>query len=1103
MRFRGLVYSLGFGAAAATGVGNVVEQPLASRSATRGATLFVELSSDAIGIVTDNRYDDPAMWVERYAEFEVGAVGTGVAIGDYDGDGRPDIFVVSKTESCRLFRNLGNWKFADVTNHAGVGDKGEAAGIWKQGATFADVNNDGRLDLYVCRFDAPNLLYLNQGDGTFKEEAAARGLAVQDGSVMAAFCDYDRDGALDVFIQTNQPEAVGGRRKPQRNYLFRNRGDGTFSEVTEQAGVVDRAQGHSAMWWDYNNDGWPDLYVANDFTPPDKLFRNNRDGTFTNTIDSAAPHTPFSSMGSDVGDVNNDGLVDLLVADMAATTQQKDQRTMANARDLIAEPPEHSTASPYFMRNALYLNTGTDHLLEAACLAGIAATDWTWSVRFEDLDNDGRIDLHVTNGMHREPHNADLMARVALAETVEEKIRIVRASPVLNEANLAFRNRGNLRFEDASAAWGLNHKGVSFGAAFGDLDGDGDLDLVFSNYKKGVTVLRNDSDAGHRVLFELRGTASNRFGVGATVRIETVAGVQVRVLTLARGVLSSSEPVLHFGLGEETAIKRAEITWPSGRRQVLTGLLADRRYTITEPRSDESAPVTATASPQFDQIAVVPSSVGESRENKVGEIPPQPLLPVRQIYRGPALATGDIDGDGRDDLVIGGTQIDSLRVLLVKAEGRFSTGPSLSSSADGPLLVFDIDGDGRNDLFLTRGAALLPEGSSAYQPRLFLNGGHSSWRALPDALPALPIPVGAAAAVDFDRDGRIDVFLGGRAIPGKYPLPSRSALLVNRGGRFEDLTDSLAPGLREVGLVTAALWRDADGDGWPDLFVACEWGQVRYFHNERGRGFADFTEKSGLASGGTGWWSALASADFNGDGRPDFVAGNLGLNTPYHADAAHPALLFAGDFAGDGGLQLVEGRYEGENIYPRRSRRALGASIPSVLKRFPRNDVFARATLGEIFGEDKLADARRFAATQFESGVLLSQPDDTWRFTPLPRIAQIAPVKGLAADDFDGDGRADIYAVQNSFAPVASVGRFDGGISQLLRGDGQGGFVSVPPTQSGLVVPGEAGAVATFDFNADGSPDVVVSRNRDTTLVFRNHGPRREAGPKNFPSSLP
>ena len=1051
--------------------------------------MYVELAAEDTGVKTDNKYDDPRMKGDLYQEFETSSVGTGIAIGDYDGDGLPDIFVVSKTGRCWLFRNLGGYKFEDVTEKAGVGG---TPGVWTQGATFVDINNSGRLDIYVCRYNAPNLLYINQGDGTFKEMAHEYGLDVVDSSVMAAFSDYDRNGWLDLYIATNILN-ITTRPNGQRGILLHNNRNGTFTNVTQGSGITGESQSHSATWWDYDNDGWPDLYVANDYGFPDRLFHNNRDGTFTDVLSRVLPHTSFSSMGSDLGDVNNDGYIDFLVADMAATSHQRDQHLIADARGRDQESEVTPGAAPKYHRNALLLNTGTGYFREGAFLAGIAATDWTWSVRLEDLDNDGRLDLFVTNGFPRDP-GADVVQRVMRAETPAERIRIMYESPPQKEVHLALRNMGDLEFRNVSAEWGVDKKGVSFGAAVGDLSGDGNLDIVYSNFHSGVTLLRNDCDSGHVVNVYLHGTVSNRYGVGATVRVESALGLQVRQLTLARGYMSSSEPMLHFGLGADSAIRRMVVTWPSGHVQTFENLAVDQRYTVTEPSS--RIPIPPDPAPPPAQFAEVSRDAGlslNSREEDVDEANVQRLLPFRQNPHGPGLAVGDVFGNGRDDVVVGGTTQDSLRILHASASGQFmaadaSSIPTGTTVDDGPVLLFDSSGTGREDLLVTKGGNSLPAGSQEYQPRLFLNDGHGAFRPAPDdALPPMPVSVGAVAAADFDHSGRLGLFIGGRVQPGEYPLPPQSALLANRGGRFEDVTDSLAPGLRGVGMVTSALWTDVDGDGWPDLLLAVDWGQVKYFHNSQGKGFEDWTERAGFASAGTGWWTSIAATDFNGDGRIDYVVGNLGLNTHFRADPAHPALLFSGDFKGSG-TQLIEAYYEGDKLYPWRSRNEMGAVLPSVLRRYPTFDSYGRATLGEIVGEDKLARARRFAATELRSGVFLSQPDGTYRFEALPRIAQISPLQGMVAGDFCGDGHAGIYAVQNSFAPVTAIGRFDGGLSQLLRGDGHGHFTPVAPVESGLVVPGDAKALALIDISQDGWPGFLVTRNGGTTLAFRNAG---------------
>ncbi len=1089
----GLLAALGLGAGSAAGMDSPADPPsvpLAVRSGPRGPTLFTTLPPERTGLKARNAYDDPAMWGALYHEFNSGSIGTGVAIGDFDGDGRPDIFVVSKTGPNQLFRNLGGFRFEDVTERAGVAGP---SGAWKQGVAFADVNNDGLLDIYVCRFNAPNLLYINQGNGTFKEMAHACGLDVTDSCVMAAFCDYDRDGWLDVYITTNLLDHAT-HPEGQRGYLFHNNRDGTFTNVTVRAGISGGSQSHSATWLDYDEDGWPDLYVANDFWPPDRLYHNNRDGTFTDVLSSVVPHTPHFSMGADLGDLNNDGHLDLFVADMAATTRYKDHRGMAKLRTALPDDEQYPKAAPQYMQNAFFLGTGAGRMLEAAHLAGLQATDWTFSVRFEDLDLDGRLDAYFTNGMVREFTNADLVQRSMAAGSMAERIRIMKLSPPLAERHLAFRNLGDLRFENVSAAWGLDHLGVGFGAAFGDLDGDGDLDLVFASYDGELTVCRNDADTGHAVVLDLRGTASNRFGVGATVRITTADGPQMRTLTLARGYLSTSEPIVHFGLGDHTLIQRLTVEWPSGRHQTFSNLAADRRYTITEPAEAPVEALPVRPAPLFIEAGQAANLAIPNHELPLDDLRQQPLLPFRFNRPGPALAVVDFDGDGEDDFALGGVSGEPGHLLSNLGGGQFLVyGANVFSEnvsvADGPILALNAGAAGDLDLLVTKAGVAAPADSPAYQPHLWLNDGRGRFAAAPAGmLPALPISVGAVAAADFEHSGRLGIFIGGRVVPGRYPQAPRSALLAWRDGHYVDVTAEFAPAIARRGMVTAALWSDVDGDGWPDLLVAYDWGPVACYRNVNGKHFEDVTEKLGFAAAGNGWWRSLAAADFNGDGRPDYVVGNIGLNTRYHASAAEPAVLYANVVLEGSAPQLVEAQAEVGKWYPLRTRETLVSVFPSLARRFPTAESYAQATLEEVFPAAVLAAATKLEAAELRSGIFLSQPDGTYRFTPLPRLAQIAPVHGIMAGDFDGDGHTDLLLAGNSYAPIPETGRFDGGVGWLLRGDGAGGFTAVPPAESGFIVPGDARALVVADLNQDGWPDAFVTRNNDRPLTFLNRG---------------
>ena len=1073
--------------------------PFNPKSGQADHMMFTAIPAEVSGLAVENPYDDPAMWADRFTEFQTGAVGSGLALGDVDGDGLVDIFVANKTKPNKLFRQVAPFKFVDITEQAGVAGPPAANGVgWKTGVTMADFNNDGFLDLYVCRFNAPNLLYLNDGHGHFKEVAHQAGVDLVSGSVVGAFEDYDRDGFLDLFVLTNIQDA---KRSPDGEvcHLYHNRGNGTFEDVTAKAGIShDPAHGHSATWFDYNGDGWPDLYVTNDFAAPDHFYRNNGNGTFTDVLATAMPHTTWFSMGSDFADINNDGLPDLFVAEMAGTTHYKSKVSMGDMGGLVNYMD--TLVTPQYMKNAVFLNTGADRFREVAKMTGLGSTDWSWSPRFEDLDNDGWVDLHVTNGMVRPFIDSDLLNQIKQLQSQREIIALIKSKPPQKETHLAFRNDHNLRFVKVQKEWGLDHNAVSFGSAFADLDNDGDLDLVYVNFEDNLSVYRNDCPAGNSIVVQLKGTLSNKSGVGAQAIAHTDQGVQTRRLTVARGALSSSEPIMHFGLGNSTSVAELEIRWPSGQVQKFTNLAANQRYVITEPAGRAQLPAAVLTRPvdqgllRDEASALGLDFVNQERVFDDTKRPGQSLLPNRMNTLGGGLAWGDANGDGFPDLFFAGAAGHGSALYLNDGHGHFARShvqqpwdDTIEREAMSAVFL-DVNRDGAMDLLVVSGSTEADKGSDLLRSHLYLNDGHGKFTEAPATQFTLP-PVSSSVVVagDFEHNGALGLFIGGRVVPGEYPTTPDSALLANRDGNLVDVTDLACPALRKCGMVTAALWTDADGDGWVDLLVTGEFMPLRLFHNNGNGTFTETTTEAGFADQ-SGWWNSLTAADLNHDGAIDYIAGNVGLNTKYKANKDHPAMIYYADFDGTGKAEVVESEYEGDKLFPVRGRSCSSRAMPALRSKFQTFHDWGAALLPEIYSDEKLSKAFHLSATQLASGVFLNDGHGHFTFRELPRLAQTSPIFGVAALDLNGDGHLDLVAVQNFAGPQVETGRFDGGISLLLLGDGQGGFTPATPAQSGLCIPGDARGLAVGDWNLDGRPDLVVTRINENVLALANHG---------------
>ncbi len=1047
----------------------------------------------------------------------------GVCAGDFDGDELPDLFYAYPYGGHRLFRNLGDFKFEDVTRKTGLAQI--VSDHWAIGCCFADYDGDGDLDLFVAGTGDVNLLFENLGGQKFVDRANALGVSHKGANIQMAFADYDLDGDLDGYLVTNRdthlkppPEGLrveatirNGEPIVQKKYrelydvvfhpterlrvveageydhLFRNDGD-RFTDVSDSAGLRGTDQGLAASWFDYDEDGFPDLYVANDFFGPDRFYRNKGDGSFDEVARKILPHVPWFSMGTDVADVNNDGLLDLMGSDMAGSNHYKSKVGMGD----MDKSSWFLTTSrpPQYMRNALFLNAGGGRFLEIAQMAGLANTDWTWSLKFADLDNDGRIDLFGTNGMTNDRTNSDLVAHVEKLATSAEKAAYWRKQPPRRDHNFAYRNLGDLRFAEVAASWGLDFLGVSYGAALADFDADGDLDIALASLEDPVRLYRNNSSSGHVLTIRLKGARRNSRGIGAKVTIETDDGIQVRYLNACQGYASANDPVLHFGVGEATGINRLTVRWPLGTIQTFEDLPVDRHFILTEPKLQKKPSAKAVDNnPLF-----IPSNILSAfrhRENDFDDYKVQPLLPHRLSRLGPGMAWGDVDADGDDDVFLGSAS-GSPAVLAINTGNQsflakkqvYFENEQLLPFEDMGSVFLDADSDGDLDLFVASGG-FDPRPKSLYlRDRLFLNDGKGTFTLALNGTPNLRDSSGPVAVADFDRDGDLDLFVGGRVVRKRYPVSPYSRLLRNDGGVFRDVTDALAPGLLSTGMVTGAIWSDFDGDGWIDLLVTHEWGPVAVWKNSGGK-LSNFSAEAGTANL-LGWWTGLACADVDEDGDLDYAVGNLGLNSKYHASKEKPYLAYYGDLDGSGVPRFVEACHEGGSLFPVRGKSCSTHAIPSLAKKFSTFHSFASASLREIYAPSRLQSAHRLAINELRSGLLINDGKGRLTFRPLPRLAQASSVFGLTFGDLDADGHVDLALAQNFFSPQPETGRIDGGLGLILLGSGDGALTPLRLDKSGFLVPGDAKALALVDLNADARPDLVATVNSSIPLAFRN-----------------
>lgn len=1103
-------------------------------------TLFEQISSSHSGIHFNNQIIEN----DSINPLDVTNVynGGGVGVGDFNNDGLQDIYFTGNMVSNKLYLNKGDFKFEDITDKAGVGGMGR----WGRGVSVVDINNDGLMDIYVCNTIYPdsarrkNLLYVNQGidkDGIphFKEMAKEYGLDLTAWSTMASFFDYDNDGDLDMYLTVNNassgynPNLFGPRNGAQvhsRGKLYRNDWDeklhhAVFHDVSDKAGIAFDGFGHGATTVDINNDGWKDIYVSDDFVSENILYINNHDGTFTNRTKEYFKHTSYNAMGQDVVDINNDGLADVIELDMNPEDNYR--------KKMILGPNSYQTFQYFdifgtqyqYVRNTLQINQGprlgqqgrigSPAFSELGFMSGVSQTDWSWTPLVVDFNNDGYRDIVITNGFPRDVSDRDFITYRHDAYALTSKKKILDQIPQIKIHNYAFSNNGDLTFKDVSKDWGVNIPTFSNGAVYADLDNDGAMDMIVNNINDEALVYRNTSrddknDIGkvHFLQINFKGDKQNINGLGATADIYYDHGKrQVYENDPYRGYLSSDEPMAHFGLGRTTLVDSVVIRWPGGRKQTLTNLKTDQRVTVnvTDARGSYNY-----AHPEIDAKALfkeVTDSLGIRFKDNTKDFVDfniQKLLLHKLSEYSPALAAGDVNGDGMDDLIVGGSSLHPAQIFFQLPNGRFRQRDLLAVNdqtritKDAGLLIFDANGDGKPDLYIASGGYASAPNTNAYQDRLYLNDGKGNFTIASDAIPTNFTSKLCVRACDFNKDGKMDLFVSGRVEPWSYPNPVSSIILRNdsKDGKvkFTDVTAEVAPALKNIGMVCDALFTDFNNDGWPDLILAGEWMPVTFLKNQHGK-YVNITNNSCVGNK-FGWWNSVVAGDFRHIGRMDYIVGNTGQNTLFQASDQYPVYITAKNFDNSGFSAIPSWYFPDRNgekkEFPVQGRDDILKQMISLRKKFTNYKSYATATMDEMLSPEQMQGALRLKANMLKSCYLRNDGNGKFTLIPLPIEAQVSVLNGMQTGDFDGDGNLDVVINGNDYGTDVSIGRYDALNGLMLKGDGKGNFKPLSILQSGIYIPGNGKALVTMR-SKNGDLLLAASQNKDSLKVFKLNRP--------------